>query len=115
MTPPFAVVNTRPSSSVTVARLGLDALTAVMLASAGALAPNQPFFVRRNTRPLSPTTHATSAFTKTLARIGRFRRVLGCPRRPTIIRRFDDLIARAPHYGWGRRCGRLWLAGCVRL
>jgi hypothetical protein len=24
-TPPFAVVNTRPSSSVTVARLGLDA------------------------------------------------------------------------------------------
>ena len=71
VTPPFAVVNTRPSSSVTVARLGLDALTAVMLASAGALAPNQPFFVRRNTRPLSPTTQATSAFTKTLARIGR--------------------------------------------
>ena len=69
--PPFSVVKLRPSSSVTVALLGLDARTAVIVPSAGGVAPNQPFFVRRRTNPFSPTSHATSALTSAPARTAR--------------------------------------------
>ena len=69
--PPFSVVKLRPSSSVTVALLGLEARTTVIMPSAGGVAPNQPFFVRRRTNPFSPTSHATSALTSAPARTGR--------------------------------------------
>jgi len=42
-----------------------------MLPSAGGVVPNQPFRVRRRTNPLSPTSQAASALTKTPARTGR--------------------------------------------
>ena len=42
-----------------------------MLPSAGGVVPNQPFFVRRRTNPLSPTSQATSELTNAPARTGR--------------------------------------------
>jgi hypothetical protein len=89
-------VKLRPSSSVTVALLELDARTAVIVPSAGGVAPNQPFFVRRRTNPFSPTSHATSALTSAPARNGTIRRMFGRPDRAAIGRMLDHLVPHTP-------------------